>query len=142
MIIQELIIVSLFAFEIFNLKVLRNGTSYNQLDIIGKGVKKWVLSEFFKTWLEAFKHGILKNVTLSFRSSAVSLKRRFSLLQKKRNSSITEGYRNKFISCLEIFGPLKSTAMVLRVPSNTCAASWLQCLSLTERRAAPRGLLR
>jgi hypothetical protein len=47
---------SLFVFENFNLKVLRNGTSCNQLDIIGKGVKKWVLSEFFKTWLEAFKH--------------------------------------------------------------------------------------
>lgn len=37
------------------------------------------------------------------RSSAVSLKRRFGLLQKKRNSSITEGYSCKFISCLETF---------------------------------------
>lgn len=37
-----------------------------------------------------------KNLTLFFRYSAVSLKRKFSLQQKKQNTSITEGYKGKF----------------------------------------------
>lgn len=38
----------------------------------------------------------IKNLTLCFRYSAVSLKRKFSLQQKKQNSSITEGCRGEF----------------------------------------------
>ena len=64
---------------------------------------------FFALALKARKVNInIKNLTLFFRYSAISLKRKFSPQQKKRNSSITEGYRdefsvNLFCSCLNTF---------------------------------------
>lgn len=83
MIIQELIIVSLFAFEIFNLKVLRNGTSYNQLDIIGKGVKK---NGCFQSFL---KLG-LRHLSMNFEECDLVFQIQCSQLEEKIQSSTEE----------------------------------------------------
>lgn len=80
---------------------LRSWLFSSRLDIAEKSwtVKSMLSEKIFLTWLlkqGKFLNAYSKNLLLFFRYSTVSLKRKFSLQQKKQNSSITEGCRGEF----------------------------------------------
>lgn len=116
-----------------------------RLDVTEKmGLENRCFLEIVFKLLRKVLHINTKTLTLFFRYSAVSLKRKFSLQQKKQNSSITEGYRDAVL--VYLFGSCPNTFLSARGVHSENSEGGLEpevsaptgCLTITQAMTVSR----